>query len=204
MKAAIFLLASAIVTPPVDVMSVGAISPPGDGGSRSRDPFFIQAKVDILFEPNGRAVRCTFVPGSGNDAAAKAACRDYRVPGLTTKPSVNGVPSHALMRVSVFYFPISPPASVRQREPDASLSVNYLPGNADSTDVHVELAVDSTGKVTGCESGFATEQAAIITAVCSAPDMLDIKPATDKKGQPISYVTRRTVRLVLVKSDKPA
>jgi hypothetical protein len=180
------------------------MTPPGDGGSRSRDAFFLQAKVDILIEPSGRAVRCTFVPGSGHEAAAKAACRQYRIPRLDTKPSVNGTPSYALMRTSVFYFPISPSASVRQLEPDASLTVNFLPGNIELADVYLQLAVDEAGKVIGCESGSAKEQVAMAAAICGSPDTLDVRPTTDKKGRPIPYVTRRMIRLVLAKPEKPA
>ena len=200
MSVAILFLASAISTPMIDALSIGIGTPPGDGGSRSRDPYFVQAKVDLLIEPNGRVVRCSFVPESGNEAAATASCRGYRMWGPLPKPSLNGVPSHALIRVSVFYFPVSRPRGVRQREPDAALTVNYLPGSAASVDVHLQLAVDSGGSVTACESEAATERAAIVDVVCNAPELLDVKPATDKKGRPIAYVTRRKIRLVL----KPA
>jgi hypothetical protein len=196
MTGSAIMLAAAIVVPQFDVITVALIHNPNVVRAKSDPPKILQAKVDVLIKPNGSAVRCNFVPGSGDEAAAKAACSDYRTVVIASPhPSLDGVPSYAVVRASARYANDAS-LSALPAEPDAFLAVNRLPQAKAFIDVTVLLAVDSTGKTIACEPAANAGRTPMVTAACSATGMLDAGVALDQSKRPIAYVTKRNVRLL--------
>lgn len=188
----IALAAATIALPPLDRITVATIR-----GSHGSEPVFKRAKVEVLIQPDGRAVRCKFVDGSGDEVAAKEACRTFGPIKFDDRPTLNGSPSYAVLRATVVRSSDAAFTLARELEPDTVVAVNRLPDQETFVDVTVALAVDAFGNITACEPFFRTARTPLIETVCAAPAYLGVLAATDKRGRPIAYVTKRTVRLAL-------
>ena len=201
MNLGILFLAAAIVVPPYDRITTGFIRGSAASHLSASELAAKSAKVDVLVKPNGRAVRCAFVKGSGDKSAGSAICRTYRSSLPPSVPTLNGQPSYALLRISARYLRDARVDSESQLEPDAILAVTYLPDGQKYVDLAVLLAVDAGGRVIACEPYSSKSNAAMAGAVCAAKERLDVKGTTDEKGRPVAYVTRRHVQLVVSPPD---
>ena len=196
MNAATLLIAAAIIIPPYDLIVVSQIRR-SDSAPRADATVVRRAKIDVLIKPNGRVVRCDFVEGTGDKAAGQAACRTYRSSLAPAVPSLNGMPSYALLRLSAYTLDDARVQPVPQFEPDVILAVRSLPVGQMLAEVQVVLAVDELGQITTCEPFFKTGRTAMTDAVCAASSFLGVMGTTDVKGRPITYVTKRQVKLVV-------
>jgi hypothetical protein len=158
--------------------------------------------LEIVTDPEGKVVKCTASASVGDDQLASEMC------GIAKRKKAN--PARDASGRAAFGFrrefaSLSLPGTYQADQignfgpaPDVDIQVASVPaGSPTPVLVDLTIAVDKTGKTTGCEYSKGNSAAAFAAVACKQVKTMEFDKLTDANGAPISYVRPVSVRFSL-------
>jgi hypothetical protein len=161
--------------------------------------------VDITIDPEGRVAECKSIRNFGDARLAGEICDILKRKRFKPPKLADGWKVHAFFETAIrFFLPDTAEGRkvmVISRGPDAELSVNHLPTGT-WTAVSISLAYDQAGRIIACERSAFEKQKTLADVACSQRAMFDNSVRRDATGQPVPYVTSKTIRFTVAALPK--
>lgn len=152
----------------------------------------------LAFNPRGRVIHCDIVVPSTSARLDAAVCEWLSSAIAVPAKDVTGHAAYSALVVGATAF--NQDSVVTPVNADLSLAVNRLPkGSPVSVLVQATLAVDPTGKVTGCGTTVGIEeQRPLAAAACQMAQRITVKPVLDEAGMAVSSIQQLRVEFSAV------
>jgi hypothetical protein len=160
--------------------------------------------LDVVIDPQGKVVKCTQSGAVGDEQLASQMCAIAKRKTATPARDARGKPAFGFRRD---FASLSLPGSYQADKianigpaPDIDIEVASFPkGSQSPVLVNLTVAVDQTGKTSGCEYRQAGTVAAFAKVACEQVRQMEFDKLTDGGGAPIAYVRPVSVRFSLAK-----
>jgi hypothetical protein len=152
----------------------------------------------LALNTRGRVIHCDIVVPSTSARLDAAVCEWLSSAVAVPAKDVAGHAAYSALVVGVTAF--NQDSVVTPVNADLSLAVNHLPkGSPVSVLVQATLAVDPTGKVTGCGTIVdIEEQRPLASAACQMAQRMTVKPVMDEAGMAVSSIQQLRVEFSAV------
>lgn len=187
------LLAAAALTPASFGMAEARALVNGFGKIGKDDDAI--ADVEIVLQPDGHVRACKVLNGWGSRVTLEQLCPHIMRFAVKTIAKVDDEPAYGKFRTRLTVTE-SRPSQLPPRRPDYTLSVAAMPdGIAGPVDVLIVARVAADGTMMEC-SNFGGGGGPFVAAACRQLGQRPLQVLTDASGQPVSYITRVSMRFV--------